>query len=321
MKKPRWQQFRDQRKAKKKLLTVRRTLFLLFLVLVVGGIYQGDRFFSASLWDGKHRLNLVVVAQPTLVISVIPTQKAVCGISLPDKTFVKAIHGYGAYRIETLYPLGQLENRGGELLAESVQEYLGIPIDAYLLAERPVMAKNSFAQVVVKLFKGEGETNLTKWDLARLWWQLGRIREDKFSVVDLGETSACRQVNLADGTEATEIDPQRVARIAKQIFQDNWLVNEDLAIKVLNGTGHPGLAKQAARLVDNLGGRLVGIGDWEEKITQCRLVSNQANRFSYTVQKLIKIFDCLWTSEGLAGQRSPVVLILGEDYWLKLNAK
>jgi len=73
------------------------------------------------------------------------------------------------------------------------------------------------------------------------------------------------------------------------------------------------LAKKAARLISNSGGRVVEIGDWEQKMAGCELRGEKSKLKTYTSQKLEKVFNCQWRSEDLAGHRADLVIILGGD--------
>lgn len=327
---------RDKRSKRKRVALA--VFWVIVLACLIGAGWHFPKLLVRSVWDGTSRINFVFETEPISLVSFTPEGKLLAFLVIPDGTYIEAIHGYGPYRVESLYQLGELEGRGSEVLAGSLQEYLAVPIDGWVaeggrrsgesvVTGAPVAkweigdgeeARDLVARVLLQYLRSGGETNFTRWDLLRLWWQIRRVREDKITTVDLGQTSASQRVDLPDGSQATRIDPDRLNSIISRLFIDEKIRAEDLALVVLNDTDHSGLAHRGARIISNIGGRVVGTGEAEDGNEKCRLKSGRKDRDSYTVKKTAAIFNCQWTGEGLEGQRADVVLILGDDYWRRL---
>ena len=300
---PRWREEQKERKANKTRRFAFSCLFFILLILLVGFGYKISGSIGKSIWDGKNQINLAFDAQPVAIASFNPQENSANILIIPNGTLVEAAWGYGPYRVESLFGLGELDGRGGEVLTTSLQEYLGIPIDAYASVEnaRPEWSrggkiKDFIIENIWSLLKNGGKTNLTKWDLARLWWKINNIPEDKIKIFDL--------------------DPQLLEQIISGFAIDEKIKEEDLAIAVLNATDQPGLATKGLRLARNIGGRVIGIGETENfqfpiSNFQCQIRSKKIYKNSYTVKKLSKIFNCDWGGENLEGQRAEVVLIIG----------
>ena len=300
---------------------------LIFLFITVAIFFFLNNF--------RNQVTLVFQAHPVFVLSLSPASKKMTILFIPDKTYIKAIHGYGSYRIESIFGLGQLKNTGGQLLQGSVQEYFGLPLDGYLSAgdlnfgsiqssslssfEKKEKIKNLILQELGEAAKKRQKSNLDRLNLARIWWQIKKLRLSNITVVSLGQTEASHEVKLADGSLAIKIDPQRIDQIVKRLFQDNRMANEDLTVAVLNATSHPGLANQGARLISNLGSRVVEIGDWNGGGSICQLRTKKSQRKTYSIRKIKNLFHCRYSGEDLAGHRADIVIILGENYWQKLN--
>jgi len=304
---------------------MKKLLILVFLLFFLVAGYRVYLSFSKSVWDGKNRINLVF-CQPQIFIFSLndPEQEAVV-LFLPSQTFIEVIHGYGQYRAEAVYQLGEIENhRGGELLADSLQESLGIPVDGFAAISNfqfPISKdkpKDGILAAFRLLLKG-GQTNLTKWDLLRLWWEFRKIRQDKVVVVELEKTGVLAKTILPDGSEGFEIEPEKTEKIAQEILKDQKIRQEDLTIAILNGTSHSGLAEKGARIIKNIGGRVVEMGNTENG--KCQIRGEKKFKKSYTVKKLMEIFRCQWGGEDLGSHRAEVILILGEDYWKRLTEK
>ncbi len=281
---------------------MKKIFFLLALLLL---LFLGFKFYSwwrRVAWDKEGRINFVIQTKSVLVLSLIFSEDKLLILSIPNGIDVEAIHGYGPYRIESVFKLGELEKRGGEFLQDSIQEFLGLPLDGYLVTDNDWEFK---VEDKKKLVGKRQQTNLNHWDLVQLWWQMKKISDSKVTMIE-----------LEPGSTSWEID-----EIIGQFFQDKKLTSEDLAIAVLNATERSGLAYRGAKLISNIGGRVVEVGGWEENKGNCELRGKKKYLKSYTAQKIKKIFDCQWGGEDLADHRADLVVILGEAYWRKLNEK
>lgn len=319
----------EDRKIRRKRIILVLLLNIAFVSLL-GISYRLYGLSTRTVWDGKNRLNLIFQSKSVFIISLMPSEKSLQVLTIPQGTLIEAAHGYGFYRIESVYSLGKLDNRGGELLTDSLQEYFGLPIDGYLAINNSELIINNFHEsrelktwltktIADLLFKGKGESNFTRWDLFRLWWQIRKLRTKEISLISLGETTAFSTVVLPDGSQAVAVDLERFDSLAQQLFTDERIRAENLAIVVLNATPHPGLARRGARMMSNIGGRVVGLGEREGRSEKCEVRSEKGNINSYTVKKVAKAFHCQWGGEDLGDQRADLVLILGEDYWQKLT--
>lgn len=283
---PRWQKEQKQRRVSKRKLVIGQVLVFAIIILVAGSIAGFYGVLKKSIWDGETQITLAVASRPVSVVSFSPLGPSLVFLTFPPDAYVEVVHGYGNYLVESIYPLGELEGkgRGGDLLARSLQENLGVPLDGYLTTD-------NLKEIKALL---ESKTNLSRWDLWRLWWEARNVREDRVKLVKLDKP----------------LDPERLERIIGQYFVDEKIRREALAIAVLNATGQPGLATKEARIIKNLGGRIVGLGDIENE--KCQIASLQKYKNSHTVKRLVKIFGCPWSGENLFGQRADLVLILGE---------
>jgi len=275
-------------------------------------LFLGYRFYrlqKATVWHGQRQLNLVIQASPVGVVSFQPKNKRLVALLIPDEVYLEAAYGYGTYRAGSIYALGELDQQGGQLLAASIQEYLGLPVDGWLAA---ALDWEKEIESLKKTLWDSRETNLCRWDTIRLWWFLKTLRPDQLVSISLAQTTAAQPLELADGEKALEIDPQKVDQVISQYFQDEQLVSEGLALAVVNATGQPGLAARGARLIGNAGGRVVDTDDWPNQQVGCEIRGSQEVLAGYTAQRLQRIFDCRLGSDELAGRRADLVVILGD---------
>ncbi len=317
-KESRWRREQKQRKKKLSLRAIKWALVFILLIFLGGIAWQMTRFFKDSVWDGRSRLNLVLYAEPISLASLDTSSQTISFLVIPDGTYIEAAGGYGPCRVEKIYPLGELEDRGIELLAASFETYFGLPVDGWLRVEeewRLDETKRLFSGSISLVFKDQSRTNLSYWDLTRLWLMVNRTRGHKIETVNLGETTVAEEFTLPDGTKARKVDSQRIGRIMSNLFTDERLRQEDLAIAVMNASGETGLAADAARLVTNIGGRLVEVGDWPEKLEDCQIKTTAATKKSYTSQKLANIFNCQFGADLEGGERWDLLVVLGGSDW------
>ncbi|MCX6726081.1 MAG: hypothetical protein NT052_02090 [Candidatus Shapirobacteria bacterium] len=309
-------------KKKKKRPWLILILILIFLGFLIFSILKIYHSCNNSLWDGEHQFNIIVNSQPASLISFNSSEETISVLLVPNGTFIETTHGYGPYRIESIYRLGELKGNGVELLTSSLQNYFGLPVDGFLQGNiyqiKSSGIKNSLLNQFFEALRHDKKTNLSRWDLLRLWWQIKKTREDKINLIDLSQTSASQEVDLPDGSKAMKIETERLVRIFNQFFIDGEIRQEGLTIGVLNKTDKAGLANSAAKIITNIGGRVINIGiqnDVSKEKNNCGLKSSKKYKNSYTVHRLNKIFHCYWQGElEDDNQRSDIVILLGEDY-------
>ncbi len=313
-KEPRWLQEQEKRRKFKTHKAITNLLLLIFLLLFLGISWRFYGFFKNSTWDGKNRLTLVLKIDPVSLVSFDPESEEISFLIIPDGSYIEAVNNYGFYRIEKIYPLGELEGRGVEFLSASLEAYLGLPIDGWVIADRKWTneTKSLLSSLIASAIKDKSTSSLSRWDLIRLWLAINQTRAHKIEVIDLGETTATEEFVLPDGNLAKKVDNQRLSRIISNLFTDYRIRREDLAIAVMNAGTETGLAAKAAKLISNIGGRLVEIGDWSGELDQCQLRTSVEARKSYTTQKLLDIFDCQMGNDSEGG-RWELLLILTEE--------
>ncbi|MBL7158890.1 LCP family protein [Candidatus Microgenomates bacterium] len=329
---------KKKRAKKKKEGSLKRWFFVLGAICLF--FILGKLIFSyrKRIWKNG-RLNFVLASKPVLFFSLSPEEKSLTIVKIPQETYVEVTRGFGAYKIESVYPLGELEKKGGELLIETTQEFLGIPVEAYarfynfqfpisnfqLNKEGFIQAKRKIAswgvllrpRKVLQFLKEDLETNLSYWDIVKIWLAFKKVNIGKISFIDLGEQRVFSKFSLADGGEGKKGDPLLVDDVLQEFFFEPEIRKEEILIEVLNGTDYSGLAHNAARIISNIGGKVVRAGDNEEKVKKCQLKAEKQMLKSFTFLKIKKIFDC----QVLEEEGQDLIMIVGDDYQRKLFSK
>jgi len=308
---------------------MRKLRFLVFIILLMTFVILSGKIFFPRVWDGKNKINIAFINQKSFIFSFDPQEEKAIILSLPPKTFIETIHGYGDYPLESVYKLGEQEGRdGGEFFASSLQENLRVPIDNYALIEINLNSKpREFILACFRdLFLGRNKTNLKRGDIFFLWLKFRKVRQDKISFIDLEKIDITEKIILPDGTEAFKIDSQKFKKVALEFFKDARIRQENLEIEVLNSTSYSGLATRVADLIENIGGRVVEVGEIRNVKSQmsnlkCEIRSEKELKKSYTLRRLEKVFGCQWQEEKTGDYLGDLVLIVGEGYWKMLKKK
>jgi hypothetical protein len=298
---------------------MRKKPFLVLLLLVLGFLLIQIKKAKPSIWDGQSRINFVLSADQVGVVSLEPDKNMTIFL-LPDNLYLDVPHGFGQYRVGAVYELGELEKKGGELLMETIQSYLGLPIDGYIRMAngewRIANGKKFILNCLLLSLLRKGKTSFNHWDILRLGWQINKLRVDRIDLFDLVQTSILSEAKLADGSVILETEFFRLDEVAGQCCYDSKVRNEALSIEVLNATDFPGLANQFTRLVTNVGGTVVAIGNSSIKY-QVSSIKYQKKELvkSYTLQKLEKILGVKAEVGERGESRADLLIIIGEDYW------
>lgn len=300
-------------------------LIIVIIILIILG-YGVFRTFHGSIWDGKNRINVALNQSPVTVLSLSPKDQKMVLLTIPNGTYLETINGYGFYKIESIYPLGELDNKGGELLSGSLEEYLGIPVDGYLSVKPCVSLEVREKKICLlrelwtSLFSAR-QTDLSKWDILRLWWGVNQIRLSKINVSDLCQSQLCEEVILPDGSKIRQLGSDIIDKISANLFADPQIKNEGLSLALLNGTPHYGLANRGARILTNIGSTVLKISDWDNMLSICEIRCPKRMTESYTFKKTQNLFNCRWQEDDLKKDRVDILLIVGEYYWDRLSKK
>ena len=197
--------------------------FLLLITVVLLGT-AGFKAVKQSVWNGKDRLSLITLSGDRIeLINLLPPQKKQLVWEVPSDLVVEVPSGYGPYQLKKVFTLGELDKKGGELLLKTTSNLFGLKVSAYRV---------------------EGKTNLSWWDSLRINW-LNRTKAYQTSRLDLSGQMG------------------RIDQIVNESLFDQVIAREAVPVAVLNATGVAGEANQVARLITNLGGQVVTIGNSE----------------------------------------------------------
>ena len=233
------------------------------------------------------------------LLSVDPVNQRGSIVSIPSDVDLSESTGYGQVTIASLYALGEVHGEGRmAFVVRELGESLAVPIDKYVVTDpdgltamtqllgeevrwesfNDLFSLRHLARVpqAMQTYHEYVSTDLLRKQHVPLLRFLLSVRFDKFNKLDL---------RRGDFDDPVLLD-EKVGRVVR----DERLFEERLSVQVLNGTKTPGLAGRGKRFVENLGGRVVGVGNTIEQSNEKSFILAR-NTESYTVQRLAEVFD------------------------------
>lgn len=271
------------------------------------------------VWDGKSRLTLVALG-PISLISFNPADGSVTTVPLPESLSIPVVKGYGRYRVDKLSDLDTQEKSSGYLFTKSFEQFFGIPING--TASGPQLQGNWFVgrtKLVLGLVTGKVTMSLSFWDTARFVWLVGGTRESKLKVFDLANAEFIRGVTQPDGNVLLEMDKNLWDQWVRKNLYDPLVDREAISVSVVNATPHQGLGTQVARLVENMGARVIQVRNEESLQDQCTIKSGLVLDKTKTLLKLKEVLGCSFVTAETQDERAEVVVVLGEEYWQRVG--
>lgn len=332
-----WKKIQHQNKSRRKInLGLYALGVLVFLVVVgktltfVNGLSQssspGTKNYS---WNGGSTLNLAVKSQDMFILSLNPKAKTISAIKIPDDTYFDLPFNFGRWPARSIYDLGQAEKPpiGASLLKATLTSSFGLPIDGYLLPENSLSAEEILEKLRKEPVGGfnllrHSRTDLSFWEMIHLLSEVRGVRSDKVKVTDLGQSPITKSLLLADGSRVLGIDSLRLDQFLSDQIHDALMEESDLTVGIFNATEHPQLAEKAARMVTNMGGRVI----FTANAIQSRQDSLILGSESYITTRLSQVFapyclkDPCLAPEGdpaVSSSRADINVVLGEDFFLK----
>lgn len=278
------------------------------LLLFLASIYRFYSGYKRAEISHLSRVNIVVNSSKIILVSLTDRQVILLDLSKEEK--IRFSRGYGDYPLSSAYKLGDLDGRGEQLLSESVENFLGLPIEGVIYVEDNLdcellvnQSRKCLEALILKTLRRKEKSSLSFFDLVHLWVRVRSVSKFNFKTYHLAELNAKAREDF----------------ISKN-FQDEKMVKENLSVAVFNSTEFPGLGNQASRLITNLGGRVVNVGNspLQEETT---IIANNRAVDSYTLTRLRKLFSVIWEEGGIEAGRADIGVFLGLDYWKKYNQK
>ena len=243
--------------------------------------------FKSDLWSNEYPLSLVIrKPDNSILVSVFdPELSEITNIEIPGNTQVEVSNDLGVWKLATVWQLGEKENMGGSLLANTVRKNFKLPILAW--SDSPATGfSDARLDSLFKATFSSYRTNLSFRDkLSIAFFSLG-VKNANRVAIDLSETSFLEEKDLIDGSEGfvvTRYFPQ----ILTSIFSDKEISKGGYRASV-KYRGKLAVAEEVAELLENLGTKTVSIKESEIANDNCTIYGSN----KVVVRRIAKLLTC-----------------------------
>lgn len=271
------------------------------------------------------RQTIVLVGSPMTVLSWNPADRTLTLITLPQDMTADGTHGYGTYSFEAFWRLGEIDNKDGTVLAESMSEALGVPVTWYIgpkagifpgAADPLTMAKDIFNfGRVISYVSGAYRTNISFSTFAAFVWLLQVTKPDKVTQFDFTQTPTliADDVTIADGSHELVLNPVMVDARLAHVFEDDRIRTETVTAQVFNTTDMPSLGTRVARLLGNLGVSVVSVGNDMPEVDACTVSGTVGSLQSQSAKVVESVLGCVPKQIG-SSDRADLTIRIGKTY-------
>lgn len=341
---PLWEKIQLEKKRKKATQLGLIFFLLLFFVLFGKVIRSSVRNLTVPLESGKclikrtdldkaNRVNIVFDGEFLLVFSLDKRGEQVSILLVPEDFYIKK--ETEVYRMGSFFELGEMRDGcGGKFLKRALTDFLAVPVDRYIKMgnEKWEMGNEEEARGVIKKIqswkwflgflvnfreiKKGFKTDLSLFEVFKLWRGVRRVRFDRIFLRDLEKRTVALDDRLLDGTVVKTVDSSLLHEEISSFFKDSRAEKEGIKVEILNATREQGLGQKAGLLVTHFGTDLIRVGNWPEPLgkTQIWLLRKRDKNF-YTVQRLAEVFGAeVFVKPEIEEARGDIRLLLGENY-------
>lgn len=295
-------------------------------------------------WDGESDLNLVIKMDTTYLLSYQPVGKELTIIKFPADIYMDVPFNFGKWSMRSIYDLGQAEKppMGPQLLRDSINTSFDILVDGYLILgdstrSLPDLINSERGSILPGIdILSKAKTDLNLMEFFKIWWAIKDVRSDKIEIIDLEKSNLTQWLLLPDGSRVIALDEVKLDQLEVDRFATDKIKKEGLSIGIYNATDFPGLAEKAARILTNMGGKVIFTSNASEKVDKSTILAKN----SYTQRYFSKMLNLycpqsattnLWqkipligsgksggcSAESLDISRADITIILGADSFLK----
>lgn len=290
-------------------------LTLWVAALAVNGIARwqaaNERQKAAAVSDRERQSqeNLLVIAtdegKPAgfLAVRVDEKERQIFGLAIHESTFIE-VPGQG------FEPIGESLKVGADASLSAVSNFLGVSFKKYLLVEKPVYDAILKKQSMAGVASVSTESNIGSDDLASMKALLDSIKTENVAIAAL----PTKPIKLGKRTYF-EPQPQEIADLLKQWWGIS-VTGRDTAIRVivLNGSGEPGIAGDAAGQLIDAGFRVIDTrnADRFNYRTSRILVQGADTTHGKRAKQALGVGDVI--AQDSAQRLADIIIIIGKDY-------
>ena len=317
---PAWQR-RQFQKQWGNILAIFISIALIFAIL--NGLiktFSLKKYLGESKWDSKSSFVMASGTNPAAVVVYQTEPKRIVIFKLGEDKYY-----FTGKQQNPLQKLSKAvnENNGQELtkilslaFRADIKYYLFLKNNDSLNKENINQMFKNFASlgtplVIVKgMNKSVKETNVTRKDLFKLWWQIKSLSINRVEIVDLSNLS--QEIVTADKQKVIGVDEEAFNAKITPYLDNNALINSNYKLDLQNASGNSSVGLLAADFINTVGFHVNDSKYVDEVEDQTKIFVS--GKKSYAARSLAKIFDCdIFSRQNEAGDEQ-ITLIIGRDF-------
>lgn len=150
------------------------------------------------------------------------------------------------------------------------------------------------------------DTNISRYEAIRLWWQFKGIRSENAEIIDSEPFLGGNESRAVLGVSSSQIN-----RIIRNYTENEKILSDNLDIKIVNRSGEGASAALLETFISSSGGSVVEVVGTVDSIPGC----NVEGADSYTRDYLAKTFDCDITDSAFENiSEGNLTITIGQEF-------
>lgn len=297
---------------------------VVLILAVLNGIIKTlsiGKYFGKSTWDGRGAFSAVVNTKPVSIFVYNPIAREIVLVRLDDNLY--------AQTLDPEKPLARIadfgSNGNGQGLMQITTLAARSPVKSYVILKEQGSSDRAHLESYFKGFAsifspvkimtsqlaGVSDTNITRMDMIRLWWQTKSLSINNLNFIDAAGYT--QEIILTGGEKVLGVDDVSLHRIMSEHLENRTILEEGRQILVENSSGAVDKGLLAADIVGAVGGQVAGLEHKDNVVPETFI---GVSRDSYTASYLAKIFDCDIKTLPDSGERE-LKVVVGADFGQK----
>ena len=305
-------------------------LAVFILIVLVFAIANGitksfsiKKYFSQSEWDSKSPFVGVLTTSPSSIFIFQKDPKRLAVFKLDENSYLAT--GEKSHLKKTAEIFLDDDN---EKTARILSYNLGVDIEKYVTLNQKVPAD---AESVRNIFKnyasfvtpfkiaaggydfGIKDTNITRIDLLKLWWQVKGLSVENVKLTDLQEYK--EEIITADNKKVLGVEEESIRLLMGEYLENRYLDQKNIDIEIINGSKVLAAGDLAADFAASFGFQVTNLEQSTDLSQQTKIIAD--DKGSYNVSYLAQIFDCDIVTGQNEAKDGKITVVIGRDFALR----
>jgi len=309
-----------------------RSLLALFITLtLILALFNGliksfslGKYFGKSRWDSKSSFVTALSTTPISLVIVQKDPKRIIFLTLDEETYLTT-----GDPNEPIVKVSSIvdKDKGAQLskiltfaFRANIENFVTFNKEQKIDKEKAKKWFKDYASITTpfsiltgNLNREVKNTNITRIDLLKLWWQVKGFSINNLDLVDLRQF---REEMLSwNNQKVLGVDDVVLKQLIAKYLENLKVREENFKIKISNSSEIAGAGRLAADFVSSVGGNVVEINTSPGTLDKTFLETK--DKSSYTARYLANIFNCGINGAPGKGEGADITLVIGQDFILK----